>query len=84
MEANGRDMKPVQYNHSCVVRKQIPYSVVDDRRKGNQPSVGMLQVGRVVWLDHDLEKVGGIETIRVFVDGIGLIRVDPGSLSAVC
>jgi hypothetical protein len=77
-------MKPAEYRHSCTVSKDLPYSVVDQSRKETQPSVGTLHTGRVVWLDHDLETFAGHTAVRAYVDGIGLIRVDPGSLSAVC
>lgn len=77
-------MKPAEYRHSCTVSKQIPYHVVDTSTKGTQPGVGVLAAGRVVWLNQELTSASGTASVQAFVDGVGVISVDPSSLSAVC
>ncbi len=76
-------MRPAEYRHSCTVSKEVPYSVVDSASKGTHSGEGILNIGRVVWLDHKLESSSGGATCTAFADGIGLITVDPRSLSNV-
>ncbi|MBE7157989.1 MAG: hypothetical protein INR62_06075 [Rhodospirillales bacterium] len=57
---------------------------MDDVRKGAQPGMGVLRVGRVVWLDGDLQQMETKSSVRAYAEGIGLIDVDPTALSRVC
>ena len=75
-------MQPAAYRHCCTVSKEIPYGVIESSSKGTQSGVGVLQIGRVVWLDHKLGKDSGQKSVQAFVGGVGLITVDPVSLSA--
>lgn len=74
----------MEYRHRCTVMKDLPYQASDGPERGPQPSVGTLHVGRVVWLDHDLVERSGKVEIRAYAEGIGLVTVDPGALSASC
>ena len=75
-------MKPAEYRYSCIIAKDIPYNVIEGALKGSQPGIGTLHVGRVVWLDHQMDTGSAGTDTQAFVDGIGLITVDSGSLSA--
>jgi hypothetical protein len=77
-------MKPAEYRHSCTISKQVPYNVIDKGSKGTQPGVGVLEAGRVVWLDHELDTNTSKTTLRAYAEGVGLINIDPGALTAVC
>ena len=77
-------MVPAKYSHSCIIMKDLPYNVSERPPDARLPRAGILQRGRIVWLDHDLQVLLGKTEVRVFVDGIGLITVDPGSLKPAC
>lgn len=77
-------MKPPEYRHSCTISRELPYNVVQNFAKGSQPGIGVLRVGRVVWLDGDLKDGAHKPSVRAYAEGIGLIDVDPTALSAVC
>lgn len=64
-------MKPIESCHSCTVSKEIPYSVSETSSKGTQPGVGVLQIGRVIWLDGDLEGSVVKTSVKAYAEGVG-------------
>lgn len=75
-------MIPTRYTHACVVMRQMPYSVAGQCREEAQPSSGTLEIGRVVWLDSELD-VNGEERVDAYASGIGAILLDPAGLQHV-
>lgn len=73
-------MIPAKYNHSCIIMKDLPYDVTERPPDARLAPTGVLHTGRIVWLDHDLQNLLGKTEVRAYVDGIGLITVDPRSL----
>ena len=76
--------KPAEYRHCSILVKELPYSVIQDFPKGPQPAAGVLHIGRVLWLDHDLVEAHGKSQVQAYAEGIGLIAVDPSVLSHDC
>lgn len=73
--------RPREFRHSSVLLRELPYKVLDTHPKGSQPGVGVLQPGRVLWLDRDLNQVDREKEIAAYAEGVGLIAVHPSALS---
>lgn len=69
-------MVPNTHRHSYVITQPTNYQVIDSSARGSQASKGKLEVGRVVWLEKDLEEWDGETCVPAYADGIGHISVD--------
>jgi hypothetical protein len=74
-------MKPDTHRHSCTVTKDIPYRLVDGDTKESQAGEGILRMGRVVWIDQNLERCTAKPHVEAYAHGIGLVQIDPRCLS---
>ena len=73
-------MIPKEYNRPFTVKMPIEYTV--EKRVGteSQSRDGKLETGRVVWLDHIVGS-NDQKPCFAYLDGVGVIRVDPHLLS---
>ena len=71
--------KPHEYRHSCTINHDVPYEV-SGNQKGTHSSTGMLHVGRVVWVREALPIEPSEPCVSAYVEGVGVISVDPHSL----
>jgi hypothetical protein len=74
-------MKPQEYRNTCVITEQTPYQIADGSSKGIQPGHGVLNPGRVVWLEKDLDEKLSEPSVSAYAEGIGVIAIDPHLLA---
>ena len=71
--------KPQDFREQRTIRCDTHYQVHEGFPKGSQSGSGVLTIGRIVWVQNEPE-VGDAGTMA-FADGIGIISVDPQSIS---
>jgi hypothetical protein len=74
-------MKPVQFQLPYAVMNEMKYTCSEAEKDGSLPKVGVLQPGRVVWLDHTPRL--NDQTTLGFAQGIGVVELDARLLHRV-
>jgi hypothetical protein len=70
------NMKPNEYRESYTLVRNAPYQIDDDGHTGTPWSGGVLNIGRVIYLDQQAKdkKPGG--SVSAYAEGIGAISLD--------
>ena len=74
-------MKPPEYREACTVIGDINYQVEEGQLQGTHSSSGSLNIGRVVYLQHSLEEIKDEASVSAYIEGIGIVSLDPHCLS---
>lgn len=74
-------MKPPEYCEECTLIREIHYEVEKGQVQGTHSCSGPLNIGRVVYLQHPLEECKHEASITAYIEGIGIVSLDPGCLS---
>jgi hypothetical protein len=64
--------KPQNYKETCKVVRNLPYQA----EEGSYAGGGVINRGRIVWIQQRLGEKASEPLIRAFADGIGLISLD--------
>jgi hypothetical protein len=69
-------MKQNEYRETYSLAQNAPYQIDDDAYKGTPWSGGVLNAGRVVYLDQQAgdKKLNG--SVSAYAEGIGVISLD--------
>jgi hypothetical protein len=74
--------KPQNYEENCVIVRNIPYQFEDELSEGTMPG-GVLGKGREVWV-RDFTAMRkrpiSVNSVSAYVEGIGMVTVDPRCL----
>ena len=70
-------VKPSAFQNSFVALSNTPYLCSDDLGKEKTASGGVLSRGQIVWLRDIFNPFSRPRSTTAFVEGIGLISVDP-------
>ena len=73
-------MKPDNYRNPCVITRSTPYEVEPGQKGGTHSSKGELQIGRVVWIEHQPPDGAEDTALSVYAEGIGLVMVKASDL----
>ena len=74
--------KPQNYGENCVIVRNIPYQFEDSLSEGTMPG-GVLGKGREVWVRDYMtakKRPACVKAVSAYVEGIGLVKVDPRCL----
>jgi len=80
--------KPETYDETCVIVRNMPYECEDDHRRGSFTAGGVLGKGWIVWVQRRAETRNSsvspsrAASVTAFVDGIGVVSVDPRCLAS--
>ncbi len=74
-------MKPSEYVLQYAVLQETNYTCAEPEGDGHLPKIGVLQPGRVVWLQH--EPGAEEQSTRAFAQGIGVVDMDTHLLHRV-
>ena len=74
--------KPQEYREQRIVAHDTHYRVDENTRKGPQAASGILSTGRVVWVRQASERVEQDPAVSAYAEGIGVVALDPQSLSS--
>ncbi len=74
--------KPHDYRHSWTIDHDVPYEI-SGNQKGTHAGKGTLHAGRVVWTREALPIEITGASVSAYVDGVGVISLDPHSLHQV-
>lgn len=69
-------MKPAEYRQPCTITQETPYQIEPGELKGTHSSTGVLQIGRVVWLQHNPEEHAPEHRLSCYAEGIGIVSVE--------
>lgn len=75
-------MKPAQFVRRFVVMQDVAYSVVEPDSVGAIPKVGMLPVGKDIFVP-EVEQQLGEAKIMAFAEGVGTIAVSRNSIASI-
>lgn len=75
-------MKPAQFVRRFVVMQDVAYRVIEAGSAGTIPRIGMLPVGRDVFVPN-VEQQLGKARIVAFAEGVGTIAVSRNSIAAI-
>lgn len=73
-------MRPVEYSRTFIVMQDVAYTAVEENAAKAVPRIGMLPVGRVVWLPNEEQQLGEAR-VMAFAEGLGRIAVSRNSLA---
>jgi hypothetical protein len=74
--------RPQNYGENCVIVRNIPYQFEDELCEGTMPG-GVLGKGREVWVRDftaTRKRPVSANSVSAYVDGIGMVTVDPRCL----
>lgn len=74
-------MKPPEYRVQCTLIRNIHYQVEEGQLKGTHSSSGSVNVGRIVYLQHPLEECRDEPSVSGYIEGIGIVSLDPDCLA---
>ena len=74
--------KPQVFQQANIAVRNLPYTVLEDSLRDSVDTGGVLGSGQLVWTESSLTARPHPHSAIGFVDGIGMIRVDPRWLSA--
>lgn len=69
-------MKPSQYTDLRVISEDTTYHAQAGLSDGSQTTVGTLQAGRCVWIEHNPTVANLPALIPAYVEGIGIISLN--------
>lgn len=69
-------MKPSQYRETYTLARNAPYQIDDEAYKGTPWNGGVLNIGRVVFLNKQAAEKKPIGSVSAYADGIGVISLD--------
>lgn len=75
-------LKPQVFQQANVAVRNLPYTVLEESLRDSIDTGGVLGSGQLVWTESLLPARPRPHSAIGFVDGIGMIRVDPRWLSA--
>ena len=73
-------MRPAEYSRTFVVMQDVAYAAIEEDGSKSAFRVGMLPVGRFVWLPDQEQELGEAK-IKAFAEGVGRIAVSRDSLA---
>ena len=68
--------RPITFNERYIAHRPAPYSLVDSSQRPSSCG-GVLCGGQAVWLEDIILRDRLGNHVRAFVEGIGLVIVDP-------
>lgn len=75
-------LKPQVFQQANVAFRNMPYTVLEGSLSDSIDSGGVLGSGQLVWTEDCLPAIARPHSARAFVDGIGMVMVDPRWLTA--
>ena len=72
----GNMVSPLSFKTEYVLTQSVPYECADEGTKGTNASKGILQTGRVVWLESGAIGSETANRVRVYADGIGIVLLE--------
>jgi hypothetical protein len=69
--------KPVAFGQSYVATHNIPYDCADSKVPLGMSHGGVLKRGQMVWLEEALSVAKRPRTVTAYVEGVGLVAIDP-------
>ena len=73
-------MRPLEYREECTILRHIHYQIEEGQLQGTHSSSGPLNIGRVVYLQHPLEECKDEGIVSAYIEGIGIVSIDPSCL----
>lgn len=73
--------RPLVFGDSYIVNRNMPYEMIELSPFGSYLSGGVLGKGKKVWMQHESQEATYCHAVSVYVEDIGIIRVDPHCLS---
>ncbi len=70
-------LKPQVFQQANVAFRNIPYTVLEGSLRDSIDTGGVLGSGQVVWTENSMKALPRPHSARAFVDGIGMVMVDP-------
>ncbi len=75
-------LKPQLFQKQHIATRNLPYIVMEDSLREAIDAGGVLGSGQVVWTETAFPARPRPHTAMAFVDGIGMVRVDPRWLAS--
>jgi len=72
--------KPNEYRETYVLARDMPYRNTGTATGGAYCSEGMLERGRVVWLQGDMQATDEDSQVSAYAEGVGFVLVTPRSI----
>jgi hypothetical protein len=68
--------RPLNFKTEYVLTQSVPYECADEETKGSNAGKGILQTGRLVWLESGAIDSEAANRVRVYADGIGIVLLE--------
>ena len=75
-------LKPQVFQQANVALRNLPYTVLEGSFRDPIDTGGVLGSGQLVWTESSFPAQPRPHIARAYVDGIGMVMVDPRWLSA--
>jgi hypothetical protein len=73
--------RPLVYEDGYVVNRNMPYEMIELLPSGAHLSGGVLAKGKRVWMQHESQGPNYCHAVSVYAEDIGIVSLDPYSLS---
>ena len=75
-------LKPQVFQQANVAVRNLPYTVLEESLRDSVDTGGVLGSGQLVWTEDSFAVRPRPHSARAYVDGIGMVMVDPRWLAA--